>query len=149
MAVIAAPVGAADVDPDRDGVIAVAVDIKPGSDRNPVNVHSRGKLPIALLGSDALNVREVDPSTVLLRWAGISPADSPGLPPTDWSLEDVNRDGYVDMLLKYDMVAAQPFTLTDEATGALVMHLAGEFYDGTQIAGRDTVFIINNRNGRR
>ncbi|UCC45311.1 MAG: T9SS type A sorting domain-containing protein [Candidatus Zixiibacteriota bacterium] len=91
---------------------SVNVDIKPGSCPNPLNAKhqsDRGKavLPVAVLGTDALDVHDIDPETVTL--AGVSPVR--------WSYEDVSTavdksedscacsedgpDGYDDLTLKF------------------------------------------------
>ncbi|MHC4211981.1 MAG: DUF4159 domain-containing protein [Planctomycetota bacterium] len=51
-------------------LITVAVDIKPGSCPNPVNVKSSGLLPVAILGSDEFDVGMIDPTSIML--AGVS-----------------------------------------------------------------------------
>ena len=122
-------------------IIEVSVDIKPGSDSNPVNVNSKGVLPVAILGTADFDATQVDPATMLLSWDGISGV--PGIPPLRWNWEDINRDGFMDLGLKYSMEAAGTVTLTREASGPLDMILIGKLLDGTPIAGEDTVRIIN------
>ena len=39
---------------------SVTVDIKPQSCLNPLNVKSKGMLPVAILGSDVFDVNEID-----------------------------------------------------------------------------------------
>jgi hypothetical protein len=51
----------------------VAIDIKPGSSPNPLNLGIRGMLPVAVLGSDDLDVAEIDVATQL---AGVNPVRS-------------------------------------------------------------------------
>lgn len=50
---------------------SIEIDIKPGSCPNPFNAKSNGTIPVAIVGTDALDVTQVDPATVLL--AGVSP----------------------------------------------------------------------------
>jgi hypothetical protein len=87
--------------------ISVFVDIKPGSDRNPVNCKSKGKLPVAILGTAGFDVTTIDPSSVWLE----------GFPAVKWAIEDVSipiydeegsvigegPDGFDDLILKFDM----------------------------------------------
>ncbi len=49
------------------------VDIKPQSCPNPLNVKTKGVLPVAILGTD-LDVRNIDIST--LRFNGVAPVRS-------------------------------------------------------------------------
>jgi hypothetical protein len=119
----------------------VLVDIKPGSFPNSLNVKSKGLLPVAILGTADFDVMQVDPVTMLLGWDGISFV--PGVPPLRWAWEDVNEDGWMDLVLKYSMEDLRPITLTHEAPGPLKMTLMGNLMDGTPISGEDTVRIIN------
>jgi len=129
--------------------IEVDVDIKPGSCPNPLNVKSKGVLPVAILGSEDINVTEIDVATILLE--GASPIQS--------ALEDVagplpdgegcectteGPDGFLDLKLKFstqEIVATlgevnhkDELTLTLE--GALL-----EAFGGTPIRGADCVTI--------
>lgn len=116
--------------PDQNE-LDVYVDIKPTSCPNPVNAKSKGVLPVAILGTDKLDVMEIDPATV--RFMGVNPILSP-LPtlveagdegmgetyvlPLRYAYEDVataytdtledcyscsteGPDGYLDMTLKF------------------------------------------------
>ncbi|UCF66491.1 MAG: hypothetical protein JSV80_11920 [Acidobacteriota bacterium] len=49
--------------------VEVADDVKPGSCPNPVNVTSRGTLPVAILGTADLDVTTIDPDSI--RLAGV------------------------------------------------------------------------------
>src|SRR4030042_5245628 len=46
--------------------VAVAVDIKPGSCPNPMNVKSRGVLPVAILGTAEFDVTTIVPESIQL-----------------------------------------------------------------------------------
>jgi hypothetical protein len=122
-------------------VVPVAIDIKPGSDPNSLNVHSKGVIPVAILGTDDFDTTQVDPETMRLSWDGIS--GIPGVPPLRWAWEDVNGDGLMDIVLKYSMGDLMTYTVTNEPPGDLIMTLTGNLMDGTPIEGYDTVRIIN------
>jgi hypothetical protein len=122
----------------------IDIDIKPGSFPNSLNVNSKGVLPVAILGTEDFDVMTVNASTVVLSWPGITlPLRADGVPPLRWAWEDVNSDGLMDIVLKYNMKVMLPFTLTHEAPGDLRMMLKGELLDGTPVEGYDTVRIIN------
>ncbi len=71
----------------------VEIDIKPGSDSNPINLKSRGVISVAILTTEDFDATEVDPETVRF---------GPGLArPTGYSLEDVNDDDSLDMVLRF------------------------------------------------
>ena len=57
-------------------IIAVAVDIKPGSCPNPLNVKSKGVLPVAVLGTEEFDATQMDPASVRLE----------GVPPLRWAM---------------------------------------------------------------
>ena len=137
-------------------VIEVAVDIRPGSCPNPLNCKSKGVLPVAILGTSALDVTTIDPVTVRLA----------GVPPLRFDLEDVatpftpftgkqdcfadcyemGPDGYLDMTLKFELqeiVAALGGDLQDGA--CVVVELTGQLREsagGTQIVGEDVLRIV-------
>lgn len=119
----------------------VSLDVKPGSCPNPLNVKSKGVLPVAILGAEDFDVTTIDPASIRLE--GVAPLRS--------SIEDVSQpsnceddggDGYADLTLKFDtqeIVAA----LGDIEDGEeIVLNLTGTLQDGTQIEGSDTVLII-------
>jgi len=122
------------------------VDIKPTSCPNPLNTKSNGKLPVAVLGSDLLDVTEIDPATVRLE----------GVSPLRWSYEDVSTpligggececttagpDGLMDLVLHFD---------TQAIVAALGPVIDGEFreltltlttFAGAELSGTDCVWI--------
>ena len=128
---------------------AVDVDIKPTSCPNPLNVKSKGVLPVAILGTADFDITTIDPATILLE----------GVAPLRWDWEDVatpfngdkddcydctreGPDGVLDLTLKFDrqeIVAA----LGDVEDGdCMVLFLEGEQLDGTPIVGQDVVVIL-------
>lgn len=129
------------------------MDIKPDSAENPVNVRSRGVLPVAILGSASLSVEEIDAASVAL--AGVSALRS--------SIEDVSSpqsaaergvkalgdagpgpDGYEDLVLKFSTHAViASIDSIDIADGdRVVLTISGLFKDGTAFAGRDSILVI-------
>jgi hypothetical protein len=94
---------------------AVAVDIKPQSCPNPLNVKDKGWLPVAILGGEDLDVTQIDPASVRLEHLL-------GGAPVAWALEDVatpyepfigkpldpyacteeGADGFMDLTLKFE-----------------------------------------------
>ena len=48
--------------------IPISIDIKPGSDVNPINLGSKGTTPVAILGSETFDVTTVDVASVRFAW---------------------------------------------------------------------------------
>jgi hypothetical protein len=140
----------------------VAVDIKPGSCPNPVNVNSRGVLPVAILGTNDLDVTTIDPGTI--RLSGVSPLR--------WALEDVatpyepligkqtandctdaGPDGLTDLTLKFntqELVQSLELLLGRELEDgeAVVVRLSGnlrEAHGSAAFLGEDVVVVLKNK----
>jgi hypothetical protein len=72
----------------------IEIDIKPGSDPNSVNPRSNGVIPVAILGPTDFDALQVIVSTVSFGPDGAAPAH-------DGHVEDVNGDGFPDMVLHF------------------------------------------------
>jgi hypothetical protein len=107
--------------------IDVDVDIKPGSDQNPINLKSKGVIPVAILTTDDFDAADVDGSTVT--FAGASPAHGSG------HLEDVDGDGDLDWIGHF---RTQETNISDGETEASV---AGQTTGGINLKGSDGISI--------
>ena len=138
--------------------VEATVDIKPGSCKNPLNLKSKGVLPVVILGSNMLDVANIDVASLRLSFPDADPPKE-GVNPVRSKLEDVTLadcagegpDGFVDLVLKFrtqDVVGLLP---VDELTrGQIVpLVLTGILRDetGTEmtITGEDTVTIIKKK----
>ena len=106
-----------------------AIDIKPGSDSNSVNPKSKGVIPVAALGSTDFDATQVDFPTVTFGPDGASTAH-------DGHVEDVNDDGFMDMVFHFKTQETGIVCGDTEAT------LMGETFEGIQITGSDMVKTI-------
>ena len=109
--------------------IEVAIDVKPGSATNPVNLRSRGVLPVALLGSASFLVADVDASTLVFGPSAASPSGDP-------AFEDVNADGFVDLVLHFRTLE------TGIAVGDTQACLIGATLGGRDFRGCDAVRVV-------
>jgi hypothetical protein len=128
----------------------VAVDIKPGSCPNPVNVKSSGVLPIAILGTDDCDITTIDPTSV--RLAGVEPLRS-GYEDVATPVSDTNDcncitdgpDGLLDLTLKFKTQRIVE-AIGDVNDGDVrVLTLTGVLFDPgpfqTSIEGADCILI--------
>lgn len=136
-------------------------DIRGASCPNPLNLQSRGKLPIAMLGSGDFDVSMVDLATVrLARVDGVGRTVVPlgGPPGPRPVLEDVGRpaggnpcdcheegpDEIADCVLKFstpEVVAA--LSLNEVAAGTSVeLVVSGNLVDGTAFTASDCVKLV-------
>jgi hypothetical protein len=115
--------------------LPVDIDIKPGSFPNSINPNAGGVIPVAILGSDTFDASWVDPGTVTLEG---SCAKGKGKSGNFGSLEDVNGDGYLDLVVQI----VNDITWAPDATEAtLTGNLKTEF-GGCLIVGTDSVNIV-------
>lgn len=133
----------------------VPVDVKPTSCRNPLNAGDSGVVPAAILGTEDLDVTQIDPASVKLE--GISPARTgledvatPFEPYTGkqdaFDCTTAGADGFQDLTLKFNaqelVGALGPITDGEVRVLKLTGKLADEF-GGTPIVGEDVVVTLN------
>jgi hypothetical protein len=103
---------------------AITFVVKPGSEQPaPINPKSNGKIPVAILTTASFDATTVDPTTVKFGVLG-SEASS-----TQTSLEDVNGDGRLDMVLHFNTQQ------TGIVCGTTTVTLTGKTTSGQLISG--------------
>jgi len=134
------------------GVITVFIDIKPNSCPNPLSCRAGGLISVAILGTETLNVEDINPASVELL----------GVPATRSDIEDVSQpftdelstcfdcneagaDGFDDLVLKFDkravLTALGSAGVSDGNCIRRSDILTGELFDGTFIEGEDSILI--------
>ena len=139
--------------------IVVPVDIKPGSCPNPVNVKSKGVLPVAILGTEVFDVTTIDPTTLTLSREGIEVS----VPQIRYAYEDVatpfqgelcdchdlNGDGYLDLTIKFNVPAlVDTLNLNKVIREIIPLTISGNLKEengGTEIKGKDCVWVLGHK----
>lgn len=116
------------------GAIHVEIDIKPGSYPNCFNVNGHGVIPVAILGSAHFDVSDINPATVALEGTAVKAVGKSNKLLA--SIEDVNGDGFDDLVVKIEDVDGA-FT-----SGSGTATLTGQLWDGTPFEATDEICIV-------
>jgi hypothetical protein len=106
----------------------VTIDIKPSSGINAINPMGQGIVPVAVFGSPTFDVLDVDPTTIAFGSDAAPLAHRNGP-----HLEDIDEDGYGDMLAHFRVQETGIAVADTEAC------LTAELVDGSEIEGCDVV----------
>ncbi|MFC1805478.1 choice-of-anchor Q domain-containing protein [Planctomycetota bacterium] len=111
------------------------IDVKPGTDQNPVSLKGKGVLPVAVLTSPTFDATELD-------WTHVALADPEDVTkaalPDKAKEEDVDGDGDIDLLLFYripDLLDAGALTADSTQVAAITT-------SDQNILGTDSVRIV-------
>jgi hypothetical protein len=122
------------------------IDIKPGSCKNPLNVKSNGVLPVVILGSDSLDVTDIDLSSIKL--ADVEALRSSIEDVTGSNCEIELPDGYDDLTLKFDTQAIVAAIGSVNDGDVITLNLTGTLLDGTELTGDDIVTMLVKGKGK-
>ena len=109
--------------------ILVSLDVKPGSDSNPINLKSKGVIPVAILSDDDFDASSV-PVATLRFGPGEAQVAHGG------HIADVNQDGNLDLMLHFRTQEA------GIAFGDTSASVTGETFGGRSIEGSDVVRAV-------
>lgn len=110
----------------------VSIDINPGSDVNQINLKAHGLLSVVVHSSELFDARSIDLETVEL--AGASIAVRGRRERLMVSEQDVDEDGFVDLIFKFDIDDLDVDALADGEAWFTAWTL-----DGAKLAGFDLV----------
>ena len=108
--------------------IPVTVDVKPGSNDNPINLKSNGKIPVAILSLNGFLASSIDMLSVKFGPNRIATLMG--------NLEDVNSDGAPDLMLHFDNQSA------GIAQADTKVELTGKTIAGVDFKGSDKISIV-------
>ena len=109
--------------------LQVELDMRPGH----INLRSRGKMPVAILSSEDFDASAIDPATVTIAGASIHVKQNGTLAS---SLQDVNGDGLLDLVVHINTSELQLTTFNSEAL------LEGTTFGGQFIWGTDDIAVV-------
>jgi len=113
--------------------IDVAIDVRPGSTDNTVSLKIGGLLPVAVLSSATVDASLVNIATARINNVGAAKRTNGTYLS---SLEDVNADGRVDLVLFFEV---SKLGLTLQTTS---LTLRATLTDGRQIQGTDAIRVV-------
>ena len=114
--------------------LGIAIDVKPGSDTNTINLGSAGVVPVGILGSETFDVTTVDPETVSLAGASVKLV---GKGKHYLCQQDfLNADEYPDLSCK---VETEEFLIEE---GDSIVVLEARTFEGKKIRGEDKIRIV-------
>jgi hypothetical protein len=118
--------------------IEVPIDIKPGSDDNPIRIDGKGMIPVAVLSTASFDAADIDCETLTFGRTGDEPSLSRrgarAVP--QCALEDVDGDGLADLVCHFETSSCGFFG--DESEGIL----RGVTVAGDPFEGRDIVAFV-------
>jgi parallel beta-helix repeat protein len=127
--------GVVDMGAYESTAVEVAIDVKPGSYPNAINLGAYGLVPVAILSSEDFDATAVDPDTVEL--AGSNVAVRGKSNKFMAHEEEVNGDSLTDLVVQVATENLDPNSLQD---GYAI--LSGSTYDGQAITGEDEIIIV-------
>jgi hypothetical protein len=130
-------------------VIDALIDIRPGSDKNRINLRSKGRLPVAILTTHRADGEPDDFDANSLAGLsrdhfefGDSRAGFARVHPRRMVVEDVDGDGDLDLLLKYSMRAIRRTgALAADSVDAVLSVEYGREAAGAHLVAHDAVHV--------
>jgi len=121
------------IEPGTAGELSVMIkaniDIKPGSDVNPINLKSKGNIPVAILTTEAFDATLVDPLSVKFGPKMSTAIHNRG------HIEDVDNDDDLDLVLHFRTRE------TGIQCGDTAVFLTGQTFSSVAIEGSDSINI--------
>lgn len=119
------------------------IDVKPGSWPNSINLNGNGVVPVAIFGSQWLDVNDIDSSTVSCGFTGIE-----AQPVHNGHIEDINGDGSDDIVFHF-REGQLGFDVNTPGNTEMPLYIKAMLTNGASVEGEDIIRITpNNPNSR-
>ena len=116
--------------PTGSNCLNANIAVKPGDDQTVINLNTKGVVPVAILSTPTFDATKVNPLTVRFGRTGTEAAA------VHFSLQDVNGDGFLDMVLQFRVQSTGLQLGISQAT------LMGRTMDGTPFRGSGAIQVI-------
>lgn len=114
-------------------LLDVEVDVKPGEEPNPINLRSRGLLPVAIFSSQTFDATTINCSSLRVGGAPIAYRGRGCMAHE----EDVDGDGLLDLVVQVETRA-----LDREALKQGLLVVTGQTCGGEQFEGSDEIILV-------
>ena len=124
------------------------LDIKPGSCPNPINLGSNGVTLVAILGSDTLDVNDIDTSVFPEDWRiAFEDVGAPFVGEFESidSCTEADPDGYLDLTIKIPSEVFLILCIIPDQSG-VILGLRVQLLDGTDFVIWDVVKTLKKNN---
>jgi hypothetical protein len=111
----------------------VVIDVKPGSTDNAINASSAGVIPVAILGTDMLNVSDITRSSLRLGVLGVRTLKNGA---SQCSVQDVNADGLPDLVCQFQNEAS------NWTPGQTVATVSGKLTNNATFSASDSIRLV-------
>ncbi len=120
--------------------IPVTVDIKPGSDPNPISLSNVGMVQVAVMSTQDFDATQFNPQMAVLSDAVIAMTNGcSGAMAVRWQLADVNGDRKKDLVFFFSL---QDLNLSPTSTAATLMAHGTYGLTTVHILGTDSVNVV-------
>jgi hypothetical protein len=116
--------------PTGSNCLNVNIEVKPGDNQPVINVNSQGVVSVAILSTPTFDATKVNPATVRFGRTGTEAS------PVHFSLQDVNGDGLLDMVLQFKVQSTGLQPSQSQVT------LMGRTLDGTPFRGSSPIQLL-------
>ena len=125
-----AAIDTADVVIEELPFVAVDIDVKPGTEVNPIQLKSKGNIPVAIMSTNIFDATSVIPNSVLFG------PNKASIVHKHAHEEDVDNDGRVDLIMHFRTRE------TGIICGDTTVSLSGMTFDGQEIRGVDNITVM-------